>query len=252
MVEPETRPDRHMSELDLNDIALVHDTASDSAERFVRALIFWGELGPGDMLPPATEFAARLGISRVTLRLALKSLESTGYLVTTRGAYGGSRVTDVATLSRCWAQWMAAHVDEIDDVFEFRTTVESKLAALAAERRDDTDLAVMDEALAVESADRLRASQFRADAQIHRAVARAAHSPRLARAMNEVRMELFLPVEQELLVPREGNVHDSHTAIVTAIRERDQQAAAAAAAAHTEEVRRLMYTAQERSAALPR
>ena len=37
------------------------------------------------------DLGARLGISRMTLRLALKALESTGYIVTTRGSRGGSR-----------------------------------------------------------------------------------------------------------------------------------------------------------------
>ena len=115
-----------------DDMSLTPGTASESAERYVRALIFWGELGPGDRLPPATELAALLGISRVTLRIALRSLESTGYLVTTRGAHGGSRVSDLQTLQKCWDQWMAEHRDELDDIFEFRLTVETRLAELAA------------------------------------------------------------------------------------------------------------------------
>ena len=249
--QSERNGDTHVSGRDLDDIALAPDTASDSAEHYVRALIFWGELGPGDRLPPATELAARLGISRVTLRLALKSLESTGYLVTTRGARGGSRVTDVASLARCWRQWMAVHAEEIDDIFEFRSTIESKLAALAAQRRDDEDLASMDRALARERAEQQRSSLFRADAEIHRGIARAAHSPRLAKAMSAVRAELFLPVDQDLLLHRETYVYDSHAAIVAAIRDRDPVRAAAAAAAHTEEVRGLMHRALERSAAAP-
>jgi len=238
-----------MSDHDVDDISLAPDTASESAERYVRALIFWGELGPGDRLPPATDLAARLGISRVTLRLALRSLESTGYLITTRGAHGGSRVTDAASLTRCWTQWMAAHGDELDDIFEFRSTVESKLAALAAVRRDDEDLAAMANALESEHDERQRSSLFRADAEIHRAIARAAHSPRLARAMSAVRMELFLPVDQDLLLHRETYVYDSHAAIVAAIRKREPELAAAAAIAHTEEVRQLVQRALERSAA---
>ena len=238
-----------MSHRDLDDISLAPDTASESAERYVRALIFWGELGPGDRLPPATELAARLGISRLTLRLALRSLESAGYLVTTRGAHGGSRVTEVASLTRCWMQWMAAHAEEIDDIFEFRTTVESKLAAFAAQRRDDEDLAAMESALAEEGHDRQRSSLFRADAEIHRSIARAAYSPLLAGAMSAMRMELFLPVDQDLLQHRETYVYDSHAAIVAAIRDREPERAAAAA--HTEEVRRLMYRALERSPATP-
>jgi GntR family transcriptional repressor for pyruvate dehydrogenase complex len=240
-----------MSDHQVDDISLSPDTASESAERYVRALIFWGELGPGDKLPPATELAARLGISRVTLRLALRSLESTGYLITTRGAHGGSRVTDVASLTRCWTQWMATHADQLDDIFEFRSTVESKLAALAALRRDDRDLAAMESALESEHDERQRSSLFRADAEIHRAIARAAHSPRLARAMSAVRMELFLPVDQDLLIHRETYVYDSHAAIVAAIRAREPERAAAAASAHTEEVRQLVQGALERSTATP-
>jgi GntR family transcriptional repressor for pyruvate dehydrogenase complex len=239
-----------MSDRD-DDISLAPDTASESAKRYVRSLIFWGELGPGDKLPAATELAARLGISRVTLRLALRSLESTGYLITTRGAYGGSRVTDVASLTRCWARWMAAHDDELDDIFEFRCTVEGRLAALAAQRRGDEDLAAIERALERERDERQRSSLFRADAEIHRTIARAAHSPRLARAMNEVRMELFLPVDQDLLLHRETYVYDSHVAIVAAIRDREPERATAAATAHTEEIRRLMQRALERSAETP-
>jgi GntR family transcriptional repressor for pyruvate dehydrogenase complex len=125
------------------DISLETETASDSAVRFLRALIFAGELGPGDKLPPERDLGARLGISRMTLRLALKALESTGYIVTTRGSRGGSRVADAASLSRCWNQWMGEHAGELNDIFEFRATIESKLAALAAERRSEEDLQAM-------------------------------------------------------------------------------------------------------------
>ena len=52
----------------------------------------------GTSFPPTGEdLGARLGISRMTLRLALKALESTGYIVTTRGSRGGSRVTEMSS-----------------------------------------------------------------------------------------------------------------------------------------------------------
>ena len=44
MREPEQPTEQHIS--------LVPETASDSAVRFLRAMIFSGELGPGDKLPP--------------------------------------------------------------------------------------------------------------------------------------------------------------------------------------------------------
>jgi GntR family transcriptional repressor for pyruvate dehydrogenase complex len=231
-----------------DDISLAPDSASESAERYVRSLIYWGELGPGDKLPPATELAAQLGISRATLRVALKTLERAGFLVTTRGAHGGSRVSDTASLSRAWVQWMREHGDELDALFEFRRTIESRLAALAAERREDDDLAAIERALAREHENRQRASLFQADADIHRSIARAAHSPRLAQAMNDVRADLFLPVDLSLL-DDESMVYDSHALIVKTIRERDPDGAAAAAAAHVDQILLLMRRAADRAVA---
>jgi GntR family transcriptional repressor for pyruvate dehydrogenase complex len=226
-----------------DDMSLTPGTASESAERYVRALIFWGELGPGDRLPPATELAARLGISRVTLRIALRSLESAGYLVTTRGAHGGSRVSDLRALQRCWDQWMREHAAELDDIFEFRTTIETRLAALAAERRTAEELEAMEAALDEERDNRRRAALFQADADIHRSIAAGAHSPRLALAMNSVRADLFLPVDQDLLDSMEDEVFATHEDIVAAIRDRDPRGASAAAGTHVERVRQLVTRA---------
>jgi GntR family transcriptional repressor for pyruvate dehydrogenase complex len=215
-----------------SDIALETETASDSAVRFLRALIFSGELGPDDKLPPERDLGARLGISRMTLRLALKALESTGYIVTTRGSRGGSRVADAASLSRCWNQWMQEHADELDDIFEFRAAIESKLAALAAERRSDQDLQAMERAAAIERQPQDWSSLFRTDIDIHRAIARAARSPRLERAMMTARGDLFVPIDLSRLEERPHQVHEGHQSIIEAIRNHDADAACAGMAAH--------------------
>ena len=49
-----------------------------------------GVLQPGESLPPERELAARLGVSRDTVREAIKSLSDAGYLVSRRGRYGGT------------------------------------------------------------------------------------------------------------------------------------------------------------------
>jgi DNA-binding FadR family transcriptional regulator len=212
------------------DIALETETASDSAVRFLRALIFSAELGPNDKLPPERDLGARLGISRMTLRLALKALESTGYIVTTRGSRGGSRVADAAALSRCWSQWMQEHAGELDDIFEFRLTIESALAALAATRRTEDDLLAMERGAAGERQPQDWSSLFRTDIDIHRAIARAARSPRLERAMMSARGELFSP---SISTARTAlQVNESHETIIDAIRSQDPQAASARMAEH--------------------
>jgi DNA-binding FadR family transcriptional regulator len=223
----------------VQEVSLMPETASDSAVRFIRAMIFSGELGPGDKLPPERDLGARLGISRMTLRLALKALESTGYIVTTRGSHGGSRVADAASLVECWNQWMRHHAAELDDIFEFRITVEMRLAALAAERRTGADLDAMERAVANEGRPQEWSSLFRVDIDIHKTIAKAARSPRLEKAMLEARGDLFVPVDLRRLQANEYEVHRTHGAILEAIRASDADAAAEAMRRHIDIIRDL-------------
>ena len=227
-------------------IVLTPETASDRAVRYLRAMIFSGQLRPGDRLPPERDLGAHLGISRMTLRLALKALESTGYIVTTRGSHGGSRVSDADELFACWHRWMREHSAELDDIFEFRLTVETKLAALAAERRTDEDLAAMQAAVAREREPQDWSSLFRTDMDIHRTIARAARSPRLEQAMLEARGDLFVPVDLSQLEQREHEVHETHHGIIVAIRSRDESLAAEELmAAHIRLIQQLIDRALE-------
>lgn len=235
----------------LEDISLVTETASDGAVRFIRAMIFAGELGPGDRLPPERDLGLRLGISRMTLRLALKALESTGYIVTTRGSRGGSRVTDPESLTQCWNHWMRRHAGDLDGIFEFRVTVEARLAALAAERRTDEDMLSMEEAATSEHRPSEWGAILRADMDIHRAIARAARSPWLERAMMDARGELFIPVNLNRLDQGEPRVQNTHRAILSAIRKQDGTGAAKHMRAHIEFVKTLTYRVLEASDLLP-
>lgn len=204
--------------------ALFTPSATEAAVRHIRGLIFSGELGPGDRLPPGGDLAARLGISLGTLRVALKLLEAAGYLVTSRGAHGGSRVNDIDALFRCWASWMRETGDEIDDLFELRTTLETRIAWLAAERRTEDDLDAIESANA-QSAE-THAMVLRWNVTFHDAVAAAAHSRHLERSLAQQRADLFLPVDIVLREHRIAEIRDAHSAIAAAISDADPAAAA--------------------------
>ena len=62
-------------------------------ERLAEAIVA-GELRPGDRLPPERELAERIGVSRMTLRQALDSLERRGMVVRARGRRGGTFVAE--------------------------------------------------------------------------------------------------------------------------------------------------------------
>src|SRR5882757_9421182 len=65
----------------------------DTVERLLQTIRL-GVLAPGESLPPERELAARLGVSRDTVREAIKSLADAGYLVARRGRYGGTFLAD--------------------------------------------------------------------------------------------------------------------------------------------------------------
>ena len=65
----------------------------DTVERLLQTIRL-GVLHPGESLPPERELAARLGVSRDTVREAIKSLSDAGYLVSRRGSLSARNSSD--------------------------------------------------------------------------------------------------------------------------------------------------------------
>lgn len=217
---------------------------SDNAARLIRGMIFSRALGPDDWLPPGRELAAHLGISVLTLRVALKSLESTGYIVTTRGNQGGSRVTDIESLTRCWLDWWRDKASEVDDMWAFREIIETKIAAFAATRRAESELEAIETALHA-STDDDHTAILRWNDVFHDALALAAYSDRLKQAMMAVRQELFLPVGLLLRKHRASELVDAHSQIFEAVRDRDPDKAAESMRSHLAGTRAMVAAALE-------
>lgn len=217
-------------------------SASDGAARLIRGMIFSGELGPDDWLPPARELAESLGIAVLTLRVGLRELESAGYIATTRGSRGGSRVRDIGALSQRWIQWMNEKGDEIDDLWEFREIVETSIAALAAERRAQGELAEIECAL-IAAADDSHTAVLRWNVVFHDALARAAHSRHLQQAMENVRMELFLPAGLLLRKQPADELRRAHADLFDAVRDQDPDRARETMRRHLSQTRQSVATA---------
>ncbi len=119
----------------------------------LRADITSGRLRPGERLPAEPELCVRAGVSRSTVREALRLLASQHLIVTTRGVAGGSFVAqpDAVKLSDALGAGMtmlrSAAVVGLADLVEVREAVEGPLAALAAQRRTEVDLAALGAAL---------------------------------------------------------------------------------------------------------
>ena len=150
----------------------------------IQAWIVDNGLEIGDRLPPERELATRLGVSRATVSQALVAMEVVG-MVSVR--HGDGVVLIEPTGSTKVVRALRRHARQLPEIIEAREALETKLAALAAVRRTDDDLAAMDEAL--EFMERDIASGGRgveADERFHAAVTAAGHSRLLAKLMGEI------------------------------------------------------------------
>jgi DNA-binding FadR family transcriptional regulator len=190
-----------------------------------------GVLAPGGRLPSERELAARLGVSRDTVREAIKSLSDAGYLVSRRGRYGGTFLAERLPAVTGGADGVSR--DEIDDALRLREILEVGAARMAAE----ASLTPAErEVLSARLAD-VRAAEpddyRRLDSRLHLAIAEAAGSPSLVLLVAENRMRLNALLDRIPLLGR-NIVHsdDQNDAIVVAILAGDPDAAAAAMLAH--------------------
>lgn len=181
----------------------------------------------GDRLPPERVLAARLGVSRATLSQALVALEVIGVLTVRHG--DGTVLTTGARAMPITAS-IRAHADRLPDVIEARDALETKLAALAAERRTHADLAALEAALTEMERDIEAGGRgLAADGRFHTAVTAAARSGLLGEMMATI-SDLITDSRLESL-SQPGRPRDSlagHRRIADAIRAGDASAAAAA------------------------
>ena len=105
----------------------------ETVERLL-TLIKLGLVAPGDRFPAERELAARLGISRLTLREAIRELQQAGYVESRRGRFGGTFVTyrppppseaEAARLAR-------ENAARLTDALTFRMAVETGAAEALA------------------------------------------------------------------------------------------------------------------------
>ncbi|UUW88113.1 FadR/GntR family transcriptional regulator [Pimelobacter simplex] len=187
-------------------------------------------LAVGDRLPPERELAQQLGVSRATLSQALVALEVVG-VVTVR--HGDGTVLTRPTEGTI-AQAIRAHADRLPEIIETRDALETKIAALAAERRTDADLAEIEAAIAAMETDVAAGGRgVEGDERFHAAVTAASHSALLARLMLEIGPLVRETRLESLSQPERPHASlAGHRRIADAIAAGDPAAAAAAMHAH--------------------
>ena len=206
----------------------------------IEASVLNGTLKPGDQLPAERELAQRLGVSRTAVREAVKALREKGLVEAYSGR--GTFVTDGTTQAARQSFDLMVKLGQVEGsphLAELRLILEPGIAAMAAERVKDEDLAAMREAVAVmERSQKDPEAYIEADLDFHLALAEAAANPLILSLIDSI---VGLLREQRIRIfnveggPQRGQVH--HKRILDAMERRDPEMARSAMRAHLEQVR---------------
>jgi GntR family transcriptional repressor for pyruvate dehydrogenase complex len=179
-----------------------------------------GVLVDGEQLPPERELAERFGVSRVTLREAIKALRETGLAESRRGRGGGTFVL-APKVHR--ARTTAAEADRpdrhwVEDALDMRRVVEPGAAALAASRTmTAADRASLHRYLA-EATTATPSRRRLADSRLHMAIAAVGGSASVTALVGDVQMRLDEMLRAIPVLPANITHSDAqHAAIVEAI-----------------------------------
>ena len=228
-------------------------SVTDGAIDKIRELIVSGSWGPGDRLPKESELAAQLGLSRNSLREAVRALSQLRVLEVRQGdgTYVSSLEPDLLLESTGFISHLLLG-DTAVELYEVRRILEASAAALAAARIDDEGKAELLRRLeSMSEADSVE-DLVEADVAFHAVIARAAGNAVLTSLLASlstrtmrVRLWRGRRVDNALDVTR-----DEHRRIYEAIVSGDPELARAAATAHIASGERWLRSQLANSAAV--
>src|SRR6188768_2642420 len=128
--------------------SMTSEGSTEQVVAHVRALIERGALRPGNRLPAERDLAARVGVSRPTVRAGLRALAAFGVVQSRHGS--GTYIPDgPPSLGTDALSFLAAlHGFTRDEMYEARRILEVGAAGLAAERATPDQIATLAEEVA--------------------------------------------------------------------------------------------------------
>ncbi len=241
MNPPTVRPVERASEaMPVRRVRKAYEQVADQ----LRELIVSGKLARGERLANETVLAREFGVSRATVREALRLLTAQSLIRTAKGAGGGTYVTlptvdHVSQFLNSALNLLAAaeHVT-LDELLEAREALEVPAARLAAKRRTDEVLARLQGTIPIEPAKLAPMEQFVYNAGFHTTVIAASGNAFLKMAAEPLFTILQTNLARSSLGTRfHKGINEQHRAIAAAIEGRDARRAEREMRAHLEFLR---------------
>lgn len=192
----------------------------------IRGAISSGKLRPGDRLPQETDLARHLGVSRPTVREALKGLEALNMLESSTGPAGGTfvRSLDGAGVAEHLKDSITLLLDTdeltLEELWAARETIEIQAVGMAAVRRTEQDLATMRRI--IESDEYKDFDAYFPDITFHRAIASASKNRLLSLFMLSVHMTIRTLAERYILAEAKQVSQSQHRLLYEAILDQDE------------------------------
>ena len=207
--------------------------AQQTAEGQYSRIVVEKGLKPGEKLPNEVELAGELGVSRATLREAIRTLTAQGVLEARRGK-GTFVSAAVEEMGDFGFSSLERGRGQLRDLFELRSIFEPRAAALACQRATEEELAnILARGEEVERCIRAGEDRTQADRAFHAAIVRGAHNEFLVRLLplidQAVSAALTAGEHQERLA--EDTCRD-HALLMEFFRKRDGEGAGYAMAIH--------------------
>ena len=210
--------------------------ASSAIAEQIRSAILTGRLREGERLAPERELAEQFGVSRVTVRDALRALEAMGLIKVRVGARGGAFVTAPtgSVVAQTMSDMMMMSAVGAEEIVEARLIVELGTVTLACARASDDDLTRLRE-ISERGREALAAGTYTRELswEFHALLAGAVHN----RAVDGLTQSFRSTLSMHPVRMREGaRAHEAtvreHLAILEALERRDAAAARSEMAHH--------------------
>lgn len=228
---------------------LTTERLSDKVSDVITKILQEEGFKPGDKFHSENALAVRLGVSRSTIREALRSLEATGW-ISVRHGKGVFVIATLESQSEGFTGWLKSNRESVLENFEIRLILDPKAASYAA-RNAEAEAVVELQAICEEfracapGGDTARLIQI--DERFHSTIAKCTKNRTLSVLMRTMARSLPVGWMSSLRIPgRVAKTIDEHCAIVAAIAAHDPQAAETAMITHLQNATKEILDFMER------
>jgi len=218
----------------------------------IRGMIFEGKLSTGDKLPPENVLTEQFGVSRQTLREALRALEFIGLIEIKKGTAGGPCIAemDSSIAQEMLANYLYFKNISVSQVSEIRKIIEPQAAAIATGTITDEELKSLGDIVEIsrtvdlDNPDLWNTGSY--DLAFHRIIGSSTRNPILIFIIDFIEA-VMEDMKRHHLVEKEyySQIFDAHERIYKALRARDPEKASAEMLEHVVDVQEHLISAKD-------